>query len=599
MRHLVKKAFSAVCFGVVVALCILVLASGGKSSTYAAGIDCKDVVVIYLRGSGEPGFTYGSRDYKNALHPKEADKKPQLVEGDVLFNSVRSNIPADKTTEFINLNRAPKFGAQYVEDNKIETDNERLSGWGYTRDGYPAADAFKATSVGNLVEAKWPGLDSLGGYNESVASGAEELTLFLTDRVNQCPDQEIVLGGFSQGAEAVGEALFKLSNETASHISYVALFGDPKFNPGLTLKNDPLLMRVVKHSMDSSLNFSDPIGLGTHTGFFNWSAKTPNAAKVAGSPWLRGDFEYASYGGILGPRKDYIPDQFYGKVGSWCLARDFVCSSVVQPIDIKNHDNYEFQYVPAAGEEIGERLTQIFKSKVSAKVLGASTAVEHKKPTDIMIVRDASVAAQSHNDTMAQISNLYAKSLAREYPDSRVGVINYCGMSGSQAMGATLTDLTLPLSDNPKSIADALKSPRQNCYGQATQATGMYSGIWAAMDQGLGWRPEANRVIIVMASSKPNVFYNEGVYAEPKSGLTEAMIISRAGINKTKIFTLQDYSYEHDTVRPYLLNLAQNTGGGYHYTLGAQSVLDLSYLLNYQDKERPIFIGYGNGSYGP
>jgi acetylxylan esterase len=81
---------------------------------------------------------------------------------------------------------------------------------------------------------------TLTNYARSAAAGVSALTTQLTRQVGQCPDQEIVLTGFSQGAHVVldvlggggggvlGSATPPISASIASHVTAVATFGDPR-----------------------------------------------------------------------------------------------------------------------------------------------------------------------------------------------------------------------------------------------------------------------------------------------------------------------------------------------------------------------------------
>lgn len=71
-------------------------------------------------------------------------------------------------------------------------------------------------------------------YSSSVTKGANELVAYLNNRVTACPQESIVLGGYSQGADVVGWTIQRsdLSQTAKNHIGFVALYGDPKFNAG-------------------------------------------------------------------------------------------------------------------------------------------------------------------------------------------------------------------------------------------------------------------------------------------------------------------------------------------------------------------------------
>lgn len=77
------------------------------------------------------------------------------------------------------------------------------------------------------------------GYHPSVAMGREELVQHLNDRVTRpgCDREAIVLGGYSQGADVIGDALQDpdLHNNVLDNVVYAALYADPTYyNGGMT-----------------------------------------------------------------------------------------------------------------------------------------------------------------------------------------------------------------------------------------------------------------------------------------------------------------------------------------------------------------------------
>jgi len=87
---------------------------------------------------------------------------------------------------------------------------------------------------------------TLNNYANSQAAGVTALKTQLTAQVNACPSQKIVLTGYSQGSNVVGDVLggggggslgaatAPIAANIASHVTAVAMFGDPRHVPGLT-----------------------------------------------------------------------------------------------------------------------------------------------------------------------------------------------------------------------------------------------------------------------------------------------------------------------------------------------------------------------------
>ena len=81
---------------------------------------------------------------------------------------------------------------------------------------------------------------TLNNYNSSSLQGINALKSQLTAQVQACPDQKIVLAGYSQGAHVVldvlgggqggslGTATPPISSTISSHVTAVATFGDPR-----------------------------------------------------------------------------------------------------------------------------------------------------------------------------------------------------------------------------------------------------------------------------------------------------------------------------------------------------------------------------------
>ncbi len=178
------------------------------------------------------------------------------------------------------------------------------------------------------------------GYGNSVRIGTDELVKHLNDRVRRCPHESIVLGGYSQGADVVGWALqrsggdsnWSLSAAARSHIGFVALYGDPKFNPG------------------------------TRSGSCSVNSNPPSWLRVAlRCDWfaaLAGDSGGLFAEGFLGARQPYIPADFGGRVGSWCDPWDFVCTGDLDDFvyGVSVHTSaYRSQWIAASAAEIASK----------------------------------------------------------------------------------------------------------------------------------------------------------------------------------------------------------------------------------------------------
>ncbi|KAB8213313.1 cutinase [Aspergillus novoparasiticus] len=88
------------------------------------------------------------------------------------------------------------------------------------------------------------GLGEYTAYMDSVRKGSEAIALQVTNYTNRCPTSKLVLLGYSQGAQIIGDALCGTELTSAnlgdsasdpsegSTISAIVLYGDPSFRTG-------------------------------------------------------------------------------------------------------------------------------------------------------------------------------------------------------------------------------------------------------------------------------------------------------------------------------------------------------------------------------
>jgi hypothetical protein len=71
-------------------------------------------------------------------------------------------------------------------------------------------------------------------YLQSKTGGQVALNALLDSLMMSCPATSMVLVGFSQGAQVVGDDLIALTSEERGRIAAVVLLGDPMYRPGLS-----------------------------------------------------------------------------------------------------------------------------------------------------------------------------------------------------------------------------------------------------------------------------------------------------------------------------------------------------------------------------
>jgi acetylxylan esterase len=120
---------------------------------------------------------------------------------------------------------------------------------------------------------------SLSNYNSSESQGVAALTELVETQAQQCPQQKLVLMGYSQGAHVTGDVLGggggrlgggsePIGADAADNVAAVILMGDPSFVPGKsfnagTSKRAGVFPRAEAQSLDT---FADKIQSYCDTG---------------------------------------------------------------------------------------------------------------------------------------------------------------------------------------------------------------------------------------------------------------------------------------------------------------------------------------------
>lgn len=144
-------------------------------------VECKDIQVVFARGSGEKART-------NINYQKFKDSLVGVLK------------TANKTHDFYDLGESNRYGYQYpavsVESLKAITDTYFNAG----KNDY---------------------------FNHSVTTGIKEMHALYRDITKRCPNTKFILGGYSQGAIVMSHAIRTLDPEK---IIYLSTFGDPKLH---------------------------------------------------------------------------------------------------------------------------------------------------------------------------------------------------------------------------------------------------------------------------------------------------------------------------------------------------------------------------------
>jgi hypothetical protein len=85
--------------------------------------------------------------------------------------------------------------------------------------------SYPAVAVGYATQ------DYGTAYRDSVSAGENALQTALIVLWSRCPDTDVVLAGYSQGAQVAGDVADALRPGERAKVAAVVLFGDPRFNP--------------------------------------------------------------------------------------------------------------------------------------------------------------------------------------------------------------------------------------------------------------------------------------------------------------------------------------------------------------------------------
>lgn len=460
-------------------------------------LSCKDVNIIFMRGSSQ---NYTPSEGEDINFPSW-----KIINDRVEFNDprdiqqIKDNKPAFVYTEKESLKYFKSIG------DRIHLDYPKLTmqfvsphdfAGKYNSNGYKAVSAFgpwqQAFVSSNAIDAKYGNYAVVAGatsdqYNQSVKDGAEELAGYLQDQMTSCPSQYNVVGGYSQGAHVVGEAMAKMhgagQDNLLSRLGHVDMYGDPKFN-----------------------------------GFERTTSVLNPLQQHAVLPWTRGSAT-TNHTGALGPRKPYVPDILTAKTTTWCDFNDLVCGGYAG-IAI-NYDAHAEKYREDSGwiEQSANEIYVDLKTRlgllagITDKSANSPLAFWNgiKKPDklDVMFVMDRT---GDNNISLMPDPDYIAWNLAylgeKGYTSTQVGVVTYTELSrydGSkyliESIVKTPTNLTTDIFGDYSYFKDSWgKAHFQNppSLGEDLRDS-PYSAISAALDQ--SWRKDARKVIVVFSNS--------------------------------------------------------------------------------------------------
>ena len=281
-----------------------------------------------------------------------------------------------------------------INESFLTVKSYELGTEAYNSFQYPAIDVADVSN-GNAIGAKLSA-GMANDYGDSVKQGVGELQAYLSKRVANCKNIKIILGGYSQGAQVIGQALIDMPEHIRSNIVFTGLFGDPK----LYL----------------------PEGKGM----------SPPACRGAEfSSWRRGVEECATDNGSLSARTPYLPSYAEQSTGLWCNANDFVCGSSKFVWDQEGHGSYAADNgaIDQAAIEAARRLKQALPSNIQHAVAINRTYGSTQYGLDAVFFVDLNVASpaqleetkQAVRDALTRIEQAGGRMAVTHYADTASG----------------------------------------------------------------------------------------------------------------------------------------------------------------------------------
>ena len=181
MMRKLGTALSAV--SIVAASCITTAPAVADDENQQA--PCQDVEVVFARGSGQPlladveAGAAGEQKADKAKHVKEAKRVKELA-----------------------ASNAQTLG---LTQNFYELGTRHINGAHYP--AHPIQGFTSLLNAGDKAEGS-----RYFSYEQSVNEGVREGVGYLQQRMSQCPNSQYVLGGYSQGAQVMGDVYGQLTD---------------------------------------------------------------------------------------------------------------------------------------------------------------------------------------------------------------------------------------------------------------------------------------------------------------------------------------------------------------------------------------------------
>lgn len=409
---MIGRAFSIIALSV-----ILVVLSGSNSSGLGVDESCKSVEVLFARGSGQDA--------------------------------------EDNEVKRFRLQISDRVGLERIHFYELGTET-------YGGHKYPAVDIHNPLN-GNPIGA-WVSAGYANDYGKSVDAGVGELYNYVVQRHAKCPDARIILGGYSQGAQVIGQTLPKFSAVVQSKIDFVALFGDPK----LYLPEGEGLLPPACRGKDFSL-------------------------------WRRDIGTCGTDNGSLGARKNpYLPASMTSKTGLWCNAADFICGTSKIIFDQAGHGKYKDAggAIDRAAKEIAVKLRSTLPGSTqdnpdSGAGIDTESIVktDKSKPDIVLAISSFQSGAMSMQHVISYIESNADRIRAQNGRVALISSRDAYNYRDNQAI--VLSDFT----DEPRDLIQYLRNFEYSG-GGIMQWSGAHVVRTALSD--LTWREESSKSILYL-----------------------------------------------------------------------------------------------------
>jgi hypothetical protein len=344
----------------------------------------------------------------------------------------------------------------------------------------------------------------LGKYTDSVRAGTADTEAQIEAVHKDCADTKFILAGYSQGAQAVGDALQRMPASDRDLVVAAVFFGDPYFNAQ------------------------------------SWSART----------------SVPDHYGVLGVRDEW-PEALHGRIFSYCHAHDPICGLSKKAHILGDGDLYyrDFGWLRGTGKHVFDphenypspagASDATDAARQIARVIGAPTPGTGTVPLDLAFAIDTT---GSMGDTIAQVrdnvTNL-AQAIASVSHDNRFALVDY--KDGPDQGDAYKARVDQSFTTDVDAFTTAVGTLDADGGGDTPES--VYSGVMTALN--LPWRPGVRKVVIPIGDAP-------GKDPEPDTGFTRETVRQKAlAVDPAQIYPVPTSPDAVD----FMTAMATDTGG--------------------------------------